>query len=135
LLLPKPFQFHEMDAMKTRTLFSLLVLLAATSDVASAANPAEIIDAATAPPDAVKIDIAKMKYAPAAVEVEEGAVVTWTNHDAVPHNVFIGDIEVVGDMLRAGQTLAIKFNTAGDYNYICTPHPFMKGKVTVKPKS
>jgi amicyanin len=135
LLLPKPFKFREMATMKIRTIFSLLVLLAATSDVASAANPAQIIDAATAPPDAVKIDIAKMKYAPAAVEVEEGAVVTWTNHDAVPHNVFIGDIEVVGDMLRAGQTLAIRFNTAGDYNYICTPHPFMKGRVTVKPKS
>lgn len=121
--------------IKLRTLLSLLALLAVTSNIAVAADALEVIAADAAPADAVKVDISKMKYVPATLDIEEGTVVTWTNHDAVPHNVFIGDIEVVGDMLRAGQTLAIKFNTAGDYNYICTPHPFMKGKVTVKPKS
>jgi amicyanin len=77
-----------------------------------------------------------MKYAPANLEIEQGAVVKWTNHDAVPHNVFVQEpFEVVGDMLRAGQSVALKFTTPGEYSYICTPHPFMKGKITVKAKS
>lgn len=120
---------------KIRTILSLLVLLAATSDVAGAASAVEIVAADAAPANSAKVDIAKMKYVPGAIEIEPGTVVIWTNHDAVPHNVYIGDPEVVGDMLRAGQSLAIKFNAPGDYSYICTPHPYMKGKVTVKPKS
>lgn len=120
---------------KIRTILSLLVLLAATSDVAGAAGAVEIVAADAAPANSAKVDIAKMKYVPGAIEIEPGTVVIWTNHDAVPHNVYIGDPEVVGDMLRAGQSMAIKFNAPGDYSYICTPHPYMKGKVTVKPKS
>jgi amicyanin len=124
------------ETMKIRTVLSLFVFVAAAFDAALAADAIEKVDSGSAPAEAVKVDISKMKYAPAAIEVEEGATVTWTNHDAVPHNVFLSEpLKVVGDMLRAGQSLSLKFNTAGEYGYICTPHPFMKGKVTVKPKS
>lgn len=119
-----------------RPLSLLLVLLAASPNMAHAADALEVIKGDAVPADAVKVDIAKMKYVPGTLEIEQGTVVAWTNHDALPHNVQIGNpVEVVGDMLRSGQTIAIKFNTAGDYSYICTPHPFMKGKVTVKPKA
>lgn len=122
--------------MKLRTSLSLLVLLAATADVASAADAIEMVKPDAVPADAITVDIAKMKYAPAALEVEEGSVVKWTNHDAVPHNVFVQEpFQVKGDMLRAGQSVALKFTAAGEYNYICSPHPYMKGKITVKPKS
>jgi len=122
--------------IKLRTLLSLLVLLAATPDLAGAADVLEVIAADAAPADAVKVDISKMKYVPATLEIAEGTVVTWTNHDALPHNVQIGNpVAVMGDMLRAGQSLSIRFNAAGEYSYICTPHPYMKGKVTVKSKS
>lgn len=116
-------------------LLTLLVSLAATATTALA-DPVEIVKPDATPPDAVVVDMAKMKYTPANIEIEEGTVVKWTNHDAVPHNVFIqAPLEVVGDMLRAGQSVAMKFTTAGEYTYICTPHPFMKGKITVKAKS
>lgn len=118
------------------TFLCLLVLLAAPLDVARAADAFEVIAADAVPADAVKIDIKKMKYEPAAVEIEAGSVVIWTNGDPVPHNVhFKNPVEYKGDMLRAGQSVAIKFNSDGEYNYTCTPHPYMKGKVTVKPKS
>ena len=121
--------------MKLRTLLFLLVSLAASANVATAADPLEVIAPDAAPADAVKVDIAKMKYTPATIEVEEGGVVLWTNNDAMPHNVQIGDpFKIVGNMLRAGQHIAIKFNKAGEYAYTCTPHPFMRGSVTVKPK-
>lgn len=120
---------------KLRTILFLLVSLAASANVATAADPVQVIAPGDAPADAVKIDIAKMKYSPATVEVEEGGVVLWTNNDAMPHNVQINDpFKIVGNMLRAGQQMAIKFNKAGEYPYSCTPHPFMKGGVKVKPK-
>ena len=130
--------FHLKGETHMRKLYSLILLvsLAATSNMAIAADAVEVVAAAAAPANAVKVEVAKMKYVPANLEVEEGSVVVWTNHDALPHNVQIGDpFDIVGDMLRAGQSMAIKFNTAGDYSYICTPHPFMKGKITVKPKA
>jgi amicyanin len=122
--------------MNVRTALSLLVLLAATFSPAAAADAVDVIAPESAPADAVKVDIAKMKFVPATIEIEAGSTVTWTNHDAVPHNVYLpAPIEVIGDMLRAGKSLALKFNTPGEYSYICSPHPYMKGKVTVKPKS
>lgn len=119
-----------------RILLLLLASLAAPSTMVAAADALEVIAPDAVPADAVKVDIAKMKYAPGTLEIEEGATVAWTNHDALPHNVQIGSaMKIVGNMLRSGQTMAIKFNKAGDYDYVCTPHPFMKGKVTVKPKA
>lgn len=122
--------------MQTLRPLILLISLAAAPGIAAAGDALEVVGHDTAPAGAPHVDIAKMKYAPASIEVEEGTIVVWTNTDALPHNVQIGDPnKIVGDMLRAGQSMAIKFNTAGDYSYICTPHPFMKGKVTVKPKA
>lgn len=113
----------------------LLVALAAPINIAVAAEAMEVIAADAVPADAIHVDIAKMKYAPAKIEVEEGQTVLWTNKDAMPHNVQIANpFKIAGNMLRAGQTFAIKFNEAGEYAYTCTPHPFMKGSITVKPK-
>lgn len=121
--------------MQTLWSLTLLVLTAAISTTA-AADALEVVKADTAPANAPHVDIAKMKYTPANLEVEVGTVVVWTNNDALPHNVQIGEPnKIVGEMLRAGQSMAIKFNDAGDYGYICTPHPFMKGTVSVKPKA
>jgi amicyanin len=121
--------------MKLSTLFALLVSLATFFSAAANANPVDVVSPSEAPADAVKVDIAKMKFAPSTLDIAAGTVVVWTNHDAVPHNVYLpAPIEVVGQMLRAGQSLALKFNEPGDYSYICSPHPYMKGKVTVKAK-
>jgi amicyanin len=117
------------------TLFALLVSLATFFSAAANADPVDVVSPSEAPADAIKVDIAKMKFAPSTLDIAAGTVVVWTNHDAVPHNVYLpAPIEVVGQMLRAGQSMALKFNEPGDYSYICSPHPYMKGKVTVKAK-
>lgn len=121
---------------KLRSIASLFLLLAATSDVVGAADALEAVSGDAIPTEAVEVDIAKMKYVPAALEIEAGTVVAWTNSDAVPHNVQIGTpAKIMGAMLRTGQKMAIRFNEAGAYSYICTPHPFMQGVVKVKPKA
>lgn len=122
--------------MNMKTLIAFAFLAALPVNAALAASAVEVVENDAVPADTVKVDMSKMKYAPANVEVEAGATVTWTNHDAVPHNVHLKQpVEIVGAMLRAGQSATLRFNEPGDYNYTCSPHPFMKGKVTVKPKS
>ena len=121
---------------KVYPVFAVMCVLTATSNMAAAADPLEVVSKDAVPAEAVKVDIAKMKYAPTALEVEAGTTVEWTNRDAVPHNVQIGTpAKIMGAMLRTGQSMAIRFNEAGDYSYICSPHPFMKGGVKVKPNS
>jgi amicyanin len=121
--------------MVLRAALSLIVLVVATFSAAVATEAVDVLAPEAAPADAVKVDIAKMKYVPASIEIEAGSTVTWTNHDAVPHNVRLpAPIDVVGRMLRAGQSMSLKFNEPGEYSYVCSPHPYMKGKITVKPK-
>jgi amicyanin len=121
-----------------RKFSSLAVLLALVASTASAAaGSVEVLEGAV-PADAkvVSVDIKKMKYEPADLEIAAGTIVKWTNADAIPHNVQMpAPIDVMGSMLRAGQSFAMKFNDPGEYAYVCTPHPFMKGKIVVRPKS
>lgn len=101
-----------------------------------AADRLEHVDAAAASGQVVTVHIDKMKYDPKELVIAKGTTVIWTNDDAMPHNVHFGKgdpkNEVKGDMLRAGQSYALKFNEAGEFPYICTPHPFMKATVKVE---
>ncbi len=78
------------------------------------------------------VDLPKSyRFAPAAIEVEAGATVTWTNHDNFTHNVTLAD---GGDvlMMAPGQSVRHTFTTPGLYPYVCSLHPKdMKGSVLV----
>ena len=70
-------------------------------------------------------------FAPAAIVVDAGATVTWTNDDNFTHNVtFDGES---GTQLKPGETTTKTFPTAGTFHYQCTLHPQnMQGTVTVR---
>jgi plastocyanin len=70
------------------------------------------------------------KFVPAAIVVEVGDTVTWTNHDDFTHNVtFPGE---PGLTMRPGETVTRAFPTAGTFAYQCSLHPRdMTGTVTV----
>ncbi|WP_082072919.1 plastocyanin/azurin family copper-binding protein [Hyphomicrobium sp. 99] len=114
----------------------VLLAMMAAAFVPSLAFAADVDVLEGAPPaDAkvVNVTIKGMKYDPANLEIAPGTIVTWKNVDAIPHNVRLpAPVDVVGNMLRAGQTMSLKFNAPGDYSYTCSPHPFMKGTVVVK---
>jgi len=98
---------------------------------APAANviPVEILAGASTPdnPD----------YNPDIVTASKGDVIEWTNNDNVIHTVTssvdFGDT-FDSDLISAGAKWS--FNTenlaAGEYEYLCTVHPFMTGKITVE---
>jgi plastocyanin len=77
------------------------------------------------------VDLPKSyRFEPAAIEVDAGATVTWTNHDEFTHNVaFDGDAPLA---MKPGESVSRAFPTAGTFTYMCSLHPReMRGSVTV----
>jgi plastocyanin len=57
--------------------------------------------------------------------------VTWSNHDIVPHTATAQGKFDSGN-IAPGKSFSRKLEQPGEFDYICTYHPGMKGKVTVK---
>jgi len=93
-------------------------------------------DAASEPPaSGVTEVVAKdISFSPAAIQVPAGATVTWSFQDGqVPHNVH-GEGWGSGDPQRSG-TFRHTFDQPGTYDYACTLHPRMTGRVVVTAKT
>jgi len=91
----------------------------------------------------VAIDAVLDQFSPAAVIVDAGTRVTWTNKDAVAHNVeksadaldFGGKFGADASVFGPGQTYSFTFTKAGTFFYTCTIHTLMSGKVEVVAKA
>lgn len=79
-------------------------------------------------------------FVPNVVNTTVGSMVTWTNEDSVPHTATSGVVEnnapkpdgaFDSGFLNKGQSFSFVFDTAGAYDYYCTLHSFMTGKITV----
>jgi plastocyanin len=77
-------------------------------------------------------------FVPETLTVSTGTTVTWTNGDSTLHTVTSGSAEsgnsgteFDSSYLAAGKTFQHQFGTAGTFDYYCTLHPWMKGKVVV----
>lgn len=68
------------------------------------------------------------KFEPEEIEVAPGDTVTWVWEGAVNHNVKGEGFE---SPVQKDGTYEREFSSAGEYEYICTLHPGMKGKVVV----
>ena len=78
-------------------------------------------------------------FVPAEITVPAGSTVTWTNGDSTIHTVVQGSPEggsgetpaFDSSIIANGATWEHTFDTAGEFDYYCSLHPFMTGKVTV----
>lgn len=85
---------------------------------------------------AAEVEIKGFSFQPAAIEVQVGDTVRWTNGDATRHTVTAGVDGEPTDVFHLtfaemGDSGALTFDEPGEYPYFCTPHPFMQGTVTV----
>ena len=78
----------------------------------------------------VKID--NFSFEPQVLTVPAGATVTWTNMDDVPHTVVNTEKKFASKVLDTDQQFSHTFTDAGTYEYYCSIHPHMTGKVIVK---
>ena len=91
-----------------------------------------ILAAAAAPASTVEVGIAKFAFAPKEITVAPGTKITWTNHDETPHTIASSDKDFASKGLDTDDKFEHTFAKEGDFNYICTVHPFMTGVVHVR---
>lgn len=78
------------------------------------------------------ISISGNKFNPAELTVDVGTTVTWSNSDSTTHTVTASGGAFSSGNLKSGQNFGYTFNEPGTFDYGCTIHPDMKGKVVVK---
>lgn len=79
----------------------------------------------------ITIEIVDMAFVPLTITVRPGTKVTWVNRDAMRHNIAADDGSFKTELFGRGESVSITFRKIGTFSYYCSPHPFMKGTVTV----
>lgn len=81
-------------------------------------------------PKEVKID--NFSFTPQTLTVHAGTTVTWVNQDDVPHTVTSTDKQFKSRALDTNERFQHTFSAPGTYNYFCSVHPHMTGKIVVQ---
>lgn len=79
---------------------------------------------------AVTVAVSDMAFKPGAVTVDAGQAVAWEWDDEPVHDVAFDDGRTSPKQNRGSWERT--FDRPGDYRYVCTLHPNMKGTVTVR---
>lgn len=88
--------------------------------------------ALTAENKSVKISIINFQFTPAEVTIAPGESVTWVNDDGALHGLEYNDGSSGKDLLLPGESYNRRFDQPGTYNYNCSVHPYMTGRVIVR---
>jgi plastocyanin len=90
-------------------------------------------EAVVAATNTATVNIDNFVFAPATLTVTAGTTVTWKNEDDSPHRIGDKNGTFKSAALDTDDTFSHTFATPGEYPYICTIHPYMVGKIIVKP--
>ena len=82
-----------------------------------------------------RIEIKAHGYGAPEVTVQPGTTVTWINHDEEPHTVTSTTDVFRSPGIDTDETYSHTFTQPGTYEYFCTLHPLMTGKVVVRSRS
>src|ERR1700692_566411 len=88
--------------------------------------------AAQQKPDMTEVKIDNFSFGPAELKVPVGTTVTWTNRDDIPHTAVSTDKTFKSKVLDNAETFSFTFSKPGTYEYFCSIHPKMTGKVVVQ---
>jgi plastocyanin len=124
-----------MSTIKIAVVLSVFAVLAVGLSTGHAFVYAQGVSVTIQPNSATLGDKA---YVPSPAEVKVGESVTWTNDDSQIHTATSGTVgaEDSGSVFDSGilspkATFDFTFDTAGEYDFYCTLHPQMFGKVVV----
>ncbi len=80
-----------------------------------------------------QVTIDNFSFAPATLTVPAGTKVTWLNRDDAPHKVVsTGKAFPASPVLDTGDGYSFSFAKPGTYDYFCSLHPHMVGKIVVQ---
>jgi len=80
----------------------------------------------------IRDDNPENDYSPGTLTVKAGTTVTWINEDRVVHTVTARDGSFDSAGMRKSQRWSRTFTEPGVYEYYCTPHPWMIGRIIVE---
>jgi plastocyanin len=100
--------------------------------VASLIGRAELSAQTQSEAPAQQITIDNFSFAPQQITIASGATITWINNDDVPHTVVGTHQEFRSKALDTGDKFSFTFTKPGTYQYFCSVHPMMTGKVIVQ---
>lgn len=89
-----------------------------------------ILSASDVPTQQIKID--NFSFTPQQLTIAQGTTVVWANDDDVPHTVVGTHQEFRSKALDTGDQFSFTFIKPGTYEYFCSVHPMMTGKIIVK---
>lgn len=85
-----------------------------------------------ATPDVVDVAIEDFLFSPSTITVTLGAAVRWTNNGFFAHTTTAQDLLWDSGALTSGNSFTHTFNQPGTFDYVCSIHPEMQGKVIVE---
>ena len=88
--------------------------------------------AAPAAQETAMVSIDNFSFTPMDITIPAGGQVTWTNKDDVPHTVVSVDHQFKSKTLDTDEKFSFTFQNPGTYEYFCSVHPKMTGKIVVK---
>jgi len=89
------------------------------------------LEAETQSTAAREVAIDNFSFAPATTSVAAGATVTWANHDDAPHKIVSTEQRFKSPVLDTDEQFSHRFDEPGTYDYFCSLHPKMTGRVVV----
>jgi len=115
------------QALSTSTTFAvLLAILAGGSAVTGYASSEQSNMAAS------EVSVDNFTFGPETITVAANGTVTWVNHDDVPHVIASTDGLFRSKALDTDDKYSFTFAKPGTYQYFCTVHPKMVGKIIVR---
>lgn len=76
------------------------------------------------------VQISNFAFTPQTITIKPNTEITWVNEDSVVHTV-VSDI-FRSSNLNQGDVFKYTFTKQGTYNYRCSIHPSMMGKIIVQ---
>jgi plastocyanin len=87
---------------------------------------------AVAAQDANVVTIDNFTFGPKELTIAVGTTVKFVNHDDIPHTVVEKKLSFRSKALDTDDSYSYTFATAGSFDYFCSLHPHMVGKITVQ---
>ncbi|HEY3929596.1 MAG TPA: cupredoxin family copper-binding protein [Candidatus Koribacter sp.] len=78
------------------------------------------------------VTIDNFVFQPMTIEIPRGTTVTWINKDDIPHVVASTTGKFKSRAIDTDGTFTFTFSEPGTYEYYCSVHPKMTGKIVVK---
>jgi plastocyanin len=100
----------------------------------SADSEEQQVGTAAEPQRVVEIEIREFAFREDTVRVSVGTTIRWVNRDPVAHTSTAEGREWGSPLIGPGETYTRRFESEGSFPYYCTPHPFMRGVIVVKPR-